>query len=173
MDLSAKAALVNDAERKYLDEVFDCLPDSMSDFLADFLRRLAPAPATCIVEDAAADLFDEAAKELHIYSQTLVGRAADRVDSLVNKLRAARVSSSLGGEAGGWVPVGERLPEAAPATGWPPYRRVLVARPSQDVKTGYLHNEAWYVEGEDFDGEALLDNTVTHWQPLPAAPHVS
>lgn len=67
-----------------------------------------------------------------------------------------------------WVSVKERLPENPNEGVW--NHRVLIARPGCDVKTGFYDNGGWYAEGEDYDGDPLLDNTVTHWRPLPKAP---
>lgn len=101
--------------------------------------------------------------------------AADEAQACLNQvleiLSAGPVSlSSEGGGGAGWVSVSERLPADR--------QKVLITRPLQlhsvdehnAVHVGQHSNGSWYASGEDYDGDDLLDNTVTHWQPLPQAP---
>jgi hypothetical protein len=235
MDLSAKAALVNDAERKYLDEVFDCLPDSMSDFLADYLRRLAPAPATCIVEaarpfgrpeldmpeftEAVFNWVDEdlgvdreeneneplsAASlllDLGKYGMSVVpnewlcdleAHLAAALNTLnLHNAPAARVSSSLGGEAGGaeafgFIKVGD--PEDSEAPDWkhesqdapamclfPNGGRMLGWYQQDDSKQEYITGH-WCWRESDGDRDvywSAFTPQPTHFLPELGKPHMS
>lgn len=66
-----------------------------------------------------------------------------------------------------WIAVADQVPEHG--------EYVLTVRPQHPhqfapVTLGRYDNGGWWIRGEDYDGDDLLDNTVTHWQPLPQSP---
>jgi hypothetical protein len=78
-------------------------------------------------------------------------------------------------QAQNWIAVGERLPVDEIDNHDNPFGTtlVLVARPAlayvSAVALGYRYDGDWFIVREGAEDD-FIDNSVTHWQPHPAAP---
>lgn len=95
----------------------------------------------------------------------LLREAADTIEQLAAKVRAANMERSTAYYHGGWMPVKEGLPEDS--------GEYFVTVIDEDDETYRHTGNAWYAHPKDYDvekgewRELMMDEKVIAWMPLP------
>ncbi|WP_324671067.1 DUF551 domain-containing protein [Hymenobacter sp. GOD-10R] len=124
---------------------------------------------------------DQQAVDAHEEQNAINGcRIGARLDDVFHALQVSVSANALllnERKAQAWISVTELLPVDEVHNHENPFGTTLylVARPAQAYVSahalGYRYDGDWYIVQEGAGDEAdFIDNTVTHWMPLPAAP---